>query len=419
MQVPSLLMAALISGLLFNPAVFAAQTGQTIAMIDGIDELSPALMSLMQNVLDNNPRVHAARAMVDAASARGRAASQSIYNPELEFEVERAESDTTKLGLRQAIDWSDKRAARSGVAAEDYRAAQAELEVVQQALANELLSSIATYHTAQALHALAQERATLMQRFLALAETRQRAGDLTQVELELARLAHTQAVLYLAQAAALRADAEQALTALTGEHTVDVPALPEQLPVLAEPDLDSLPEQLPDLRAGQARIAAAREGVSLRQREQRPDPTVGLQGGQEGSDQLVGLTLSIPLYVRNNFRAETQAASADLLQAEQVSQDALRRARARLTSSVTRYQITRTAWQAWEATGKPSLGSQVDLLERLWQAGELSTTDYLVQLNQTSETRTSAFELRGQLWQSWFEWLAASGRIGQLLSPIF
>jgi cobalt-zinc-cadmium efflux system outer membrane protein len=72
--------------------------------------------------------------------------------------------------------------------------------------------------------------------------------------------------------------------------------------------------------------------------------------------------------------------------------------------------VTYDAWAAWEHSGQPSQSSQLALLERLWQAGELSTADYLLQLNQTLDTRTSALELRGQLWRSWFDWLAASGR---------
>jgi len=50
-------------------------------------------------------------------------------------------------------------------------------------------------------------------------------------------------------------------------------------------------------------------------------------------------------------------------------------------------------------------------LQRLWEAGELSTTDYLVQLRQTLDTKESALELRRSMWQAWFEWMSASGQI--------
>jgi cobalt-zinc-cadmium efflux system outer membrane protein len=50
-------------------------------------------------------------------------------------------------------------------------------------------------------------------------------------------------------------------------------------------------------------------------------------------------------------------------------------------------------------------------LWRLWEAGELSTTEFLVQLRQTLDTRESALELRETLWRAWLEWLIASGQI--------
>ena len=257
-----------------------------------------------------------------------------------------------------------------------------------------------------------------MQRFLALAEKRRQAGDLSRVELDLARLAHTQSLLQQAQASAERSDAGQVLVAVTGGLRRDWPTLPERLPELADFDAQVLLDGLPEVQAQRNRIAAARSTVVLRQREQRPDPTLGLRGGREESDRLVGLTLSIPLFIRNDFRAETQAANAELIQLEQTGQDAYRRAQARLLSAAERYRVTHNAWGVWESSGQPILSSQMALLERLWQAGELSTADYLLQHNQTLETRASALELREQLWRSWFDWLAASGQFESWLNEL-
>lgn len=415
MKISVLWSAACAVCLVISPVVRADPSIPQVSAAAGV-ELSPALAGLMRTVLDNHPRARAARAAVDAADARVRAAESPLYNPEIELETERAESDTTTLGLKQAIDWSDKRAGRGNVAAQELSAAQAELHVVRQLLAGELLNGLANYHTAEALSRLAQERTGLTQRLLTLAEQRQQVGDLTQIELELARLAHTQSLLQQAQAVAQRADAEQSLVAVVGVWPTSVPSLPERFPNLGVQDSDRLVEQLPELRAQQARIAAARETITLRQREQRPDPTLSVRGGHEDAGQLVGLSLSIPLYVRNSYRAETQVASAELMQAVQTGEDALRRAQTRLQSAAERYQLTRQAWSTWESSGDPSLGKQMELLERIWQAGELSTADYLVQLNQVLETRSSAFGLRGDVWKSWFEWLAASGYIDQWLN---
>lgn len=372
--------------------------------------MPPELPEFVRTVLQDNPRLQAARAAVDAAQAGTRAAGQPLYNPELEIGAEQAESDTISIGVRQAIDWADKRGARHGIAAFEAEGASAEFEATRQQLIAELLLALGRHYTTDALDQLAQQRVDLMQRFLALAEKRRQAGDLNQVELDLARLAHTRSLLQRAQTSAARTDAEQALVAVTGAARQSWPALPGGLPEPMSFDAQTALDGLPELQAQRARIAAAQSTVTLRKREQRPDPSIGLRAGREDSERLVGLSLSIPLYIRNGFRAETQAANAQLIAAHQTGLDAYRRAQARLTSATARYRVTYDAWAAWEHSGQPSQSSQLALLERLWQAGELSTADYLLQLNQTLDTRTSALELRGQLWRSWFDWLAASGR---------
>ena len=379
---------------------------------------TPALRQLIGKTLDNNPGVQAARAAVEAAEARVRGADRPLYNPELEVDAEQAETRTGTLGLSQAIDWADKRGARTEVAGAELDRVRAEYAAVRQQLAGELLGALGRYHTAADLQRLAQQRLELMQRFLDLAEKRRQAGDLNQVELDLARLAHTQATLQLSRTASDLAEAGQALAAVSGEPRRDWPALPQDLPALDGVDADALLTNLPALRAQQARVGTARATVTLRTRERRPDPTVGVRAGQErafrnSSDAdygVAGLTLSIPLYVRNSFRAEVQAAGAELTQAEQSLQDNYRRARAQLLSAADRYRLSRGAWQAWLRTGQASLGSQVSLLERIWQAGEMSTADYLVQLNQTLDTRGDALDVQGRLWTAWADWLVASGQ---------
>jgi len=172
---------------------------------------------------------------------------------------------------------------------------------------------------------------------------------------------------------------------------------------------------LPEILAAQRRVDAAEALVDLREREQRPDPTLSLRGGREADSTLVGVNLSVPLYIRNSFKFEVSAAVAERDQAQQIVDDLLRRAYARLISASERYQLSRDAWQGWEQVGQRSLQRQGDLLQRMWEAGELSTTDFLVQLRQTLDTRESALDLKLTLWRAWFEWLAASGQVDQWL----
>ena len=51
------------------------------------------------------------------------------------------------------------------------------------------------------------------------------------------------------------------------------------------------------------------------------------------------------------------------------------------------------------------------LIERLWQTGEINSTDYIVQLKQRIDSQIAGVELKGRAWQAWSEWLRASGQV--------
>ncbi len=194
------------------------------------------------------------------------------------------------------------------------------------------------------------------------------------------------------------------------------PVVETELPSM--PNLDD-PQKLvlglPEILAAERRVDAADALVELRERERRPDPRLGLRGGQEDDSTLIGVNLSIPLFIRNSFKYEVTAAVAERDRAQQILDDMLRRAYVRFIGASERYQISRDAWRGWEQTGQISLQRQGDLLQRLWEAGELSTTDFLVQVRQTLDTRESALDLRLTMWRAWFEWLAASGQVDNWL----
>ena len=121
--------------------------------------------------------------------------------------------------------------------------------------------------------------------------------------------------------------------------------------------------------------------------------------------------MTIPLFVRNRYNHEVTAAIAEQSQAQKIADDVMQRAFARLSSAEERYQLSRDAWGEWETIGQSSLTRQTEQLKKLWQAGEISTADYLVQVRQTLDVQESALDLRQALWRAWFEWLWASGQV--------
>jgi len=403
---------------LYSVAAGACVVLATVAVAESPTVADPELSGWIKEVLLQNPEMQAAEAAVDAASGRYRAADRPLFNPELEFDYENSDVDTTTGGLSQAIDWADKRGARAAVADYERIAATAELRSTRQRLAADLLQALADWNAAEAISRVSDEQTTLMTRFARLAERRRQAGDLSQVELDLAHLAAAEAAFEQASASQNLIMARRTLAVLTGHDATGMPALSMQPPVI-EPqqlDTDRLLNELPLMQVALAQVSAARAGVELTVREKKPDPTFGFRIGKEDSDTLTGLTFSVPLFVRNTFSAEVDVANASLIQTEREAANIRRQASADLVAAAEVYQNSRQAWNNWEASGAPRLSQRTDLLERLWRAGELNTTDYLVQLKQALDTEVSAIEQHGRMWQAWAAWLAASGQADQWLN---
>ncbi len=383
----------------------------------------PALSSFVRAVVNTNPRVQAARAALDASRAFESAAGRPLYNPELEADYESAADRTWEVGIGQTLDWSGKRKARQKVAAMDRHASEAMFEDVRRNVAIDLLSGLAAFQTEEHRKSLAIERASIMEDFASLAQRRFSAGDLNQVEADLATLASIDAQIQRATAAGKLAEATQEVRSINSNSNADQwPVIRSELPLIANvPDPEVFVVDLPEIRAARRDLDTANATIEMRESERKPDPTLSIRGGREDDSSLVGVNLSIPLYIRNRFNFEVSVAIAQRDQAQQVLNDQVRRASARLLSASERYQISRKAWDSWQQVGQASLQRQVELLQRLWESGELSTTDFLVQIRQTLDTRENALDLELTMWNSWFEWLAASGQVyawlGQEKSP--
>ncbi len=374
---------------------------------------SIVLQRWLNKNVSNHPSVLAAKAAVDSAGFKLIAADKALYNPDFEFDAETADTDTVYVGISQTIDWGDTRGARTKMAGSQRSVAKYAFESTRREIAVAFLNGLSDYHTSIALKKLAEQGNTLMQRAAKLAKQRFDAGDLNKVEVDLANLTYAQARFQRADAISQYVRATQNLVALTGSVNNNWPSL---LSVFPDPEaqpqeIEKTVQQLPQMRAILSRVRAAQANIKVQAGQGTVNPTLALRAGQEEQAPLLGLNLSIPLQVRNNFQAEVDAANAEMIQAERESLDAYRKLKSRLQIAIVSYQLSRQAWLAWQESGADTLSEQIKLLERLWKEGELNTTDYLIQLNQALVTKASAIEQRGRMWTEWSEWLISSGKI--------
>jgi len=388
------------------------KSNQNLTLTTLVKPAPASLRQFIQSSLTEHPQMQAAKASLNSMRARLNAADNAIYNPELELDTEDTNIRTSTIQLSQKIDWGDQRGSRTSVAQAEFDKANAKFELAMQGLSRDLLIALAENDTQGELASLAEDGFKLMREFADVAEQRHKAGDLNQVELNLARLAYNEAFIRHAQALAEAATAKERLRSLIMDIPPVFPALPESLPTPRLPsDIESWVSQLPAMRAQEAQVAASRYTVALRKSERAWDPTIALRGGKEDRDSLVGLTLTIPLNVRNTFSAEVDAAQQDLIESEQSALQLYRDHRGRILASTEEFKLLQKAWDNWRINGQTSVSRQLELIKRLWRAGDMSTAEYLVQLKQAIDTQAAGIELRGRSWKSGFNWLYETAQI--------
>ncbi len=404
--------------LLLSGAVYGAHADSSPPIPVAAEAAAVSLRQWLHETVFFHPDIESAQARVDAARQRLAASGQALYNPEMELDVESSQADTYTIGVNQTIDWGRRGEAQRLVAGAALRHAEWRLRAEENSVAATLLIALADYHTRQALDRVATKGLQRLQRSARLAAERYEAGDLGQVELDLAKLNVAQARFRQAQASAERLAAREKLRALAPDSQAWPMLFTPPAPAMAT---DALPERvmaLPSMQAARQRVLLAGEKVRLRQARQSVNPTIGLRAGREDETTLVGLNLSIPLPLRNDYQAEVAVAAAEKIEAQRQAASLYRRLSGELKAARGMFQTSRQAWLDWQESAADTLSGQVRLLERLWQAGELDTMGYLLQLNQALETRRGAIEQQGRMWRDWAVWLRASGQIRDWLQAV-
>lgn len=380
-----------------------------------------AIRSLLDQVWQTNPSIQSAEAEVSAATANASASGRPIYNPELELDGERvrkdSQEDTYTVGISQTIDLFNKRGANRQVGQFTLAEAQASLAAQKLTVGIAALTALREFNTTQQIASLAKKRTQLLKKFVELTEKKHAAGDLGQAALDQSRLALSEAIAQQANTEFALSQAKEALAAITNRTANAWPALPSQLPRL--PQLPSDPtrllQQLPSIQILNYRANTANARIRVAKTNTRPDPTISLRGGQEDKKALIGLSLSVPLFVRNNFHDQVTSASQESIAIDKARLNAYWQAKARLLGTASRYGILYSSYNQWSNVSAGSLNGGIKLLDKLWDAGEINTTDYLIQLRQRIDSQIAGTELQGQTWQAWFQWLDASGNLDHWL----
>jgi outer membrane protein, heavy metal efflux system len=395
--------------------LWAAADAALAAEIPAPNRAPTELRQALEVAWSSLPSTRAAQRRLDAATARADAAAQPLYNPELELSREDDGEIRSTAGVNLTLDLSGKRRARAAVGQSELALAQNEYRLRRAEFTRNWLAAWATWQTSERQLALSEQHLALSTRFASLAERQFTVGDISRLEKDLAVLARDEAQANYASAQVEAAEAQEAFAVVGGSVAVaarfpDAKALPA--PVGAS-GIDRL-TALPEWQMGLAGQDAATNRAVVARRDRRPDPTLGLLGGgrEDGplSDRIIGLSVTVPLPVRNTYRAELTAALADADASAADTEQLQLALKARAERARASYVAVRTAWLGWQKN-EVRVAERAALLERLRQAGELSTADTLVQLKQTLDTAQAGHALEGRAWQSFVDYLFATGQL--------
>lgn len=393
--------ALIVSCVLFSPLAIAAA--------------AESLPTAVRAAWAAHPAAEATEQTLAAAAARANAASRPLYNPELELAVDdEGDERTTAAGLALTLDWSGKRRARTAAGEAERALVEAEAMARRSGFARSWLHAWADRLAAQRRVALGAQRVGLVQRFAELAERQLAVGDISALERDLALLARDETRAEQATLLADAAAADESLRAVGGRATEVPEVAASDVPPGLPDDTDRL-EGVPEHRIALAQTQRAERAVTVADRERRPDPTLSLRGGQVDignvTDNVVGLAISVPIFVRNNYRAEAVAARADSEAASAEEARVVLESEAAAERARATYAAVRDAWSQWSTSPGTDVDARAVLLEKLWRAGELSTADYLIQLQQTVDTALAGADLQGRVWRAYVDALYATGRL--------
>jgi cobalt-zinc-cadmium efflux system outer membrane protein len=373
---------------------------------------------LVAEVLAKNPEVRFYDAEITAARASLKLSTQ-LAPPELNGSVGRkrtsdlagnlaGEGTAWSAGVSQTIEWPGRIGLRKAIANHDLNLAELGRARFTNALAGRV--RLLAYGISAAAE---RSRVTteVAERFRALREVlvqRDPAGIAPALEIRILE----------ATELGLRRKANQADLALRNLQAELNPlrGLPADSPVTVtwvEPSLGPVPKLEHVLASAQTnnfelRVRAMeleQQGfrVRLTRNERWPAFTVGTHYSEERSDardQLMGISISVPLPLWKNTKAQTELAESRRQQAATVLGVAQRDLERRLTVAVGGYESQTAELARWRADSVDQFRSAADLADRHYRLGAVPAATYVELQKQYTDAVEALLETRREALES-------------------
>ena len=352
-------------------------------------------LALLDTIARNNPTLRAALAGRRAAEAANRAETR-LPDPEAEVAYLAGSPsgvpNRTNVSLTQELDWGVLTGRRKGlVEAADRTAAARQRGVYREVMADALEQLVLLVH-GNRMVAEMEARLALAQQVEGLCLKLYDKGDLTEPEMNKARLNTVVAKADRQRAADERAAVMARLRALNGGLSFVCNDTVYSLPaddLCRAAETRSLPRTAA-VEGAEAAVAEAEAEVKLARAQQWPSFTVGFQGEYIRQNNYSGLSLGLSLPLWGNKRAEVRRREAELLASR------LDLADTQLTAGAQQEllaQKTRRLLQVADELHQGLLAtSNSRLLQRSLELGQISLLDFLLETSFYYAARTAWLE---------------------------
>lgn len=374
----------------------------------------PALLTQFNQL----PEVQAQLTRQQQAELAIQAADRAVYNPELGLNYQNADTDSYSLGLSQTLDWGDKRGVATKRAELEAQIMFADIGLERNQMLAERLLALAEQAQSRKALTFAEQQLRFTKAQLGIAKQRLAAGDLSNVELQLMQLelATNTADYALAEQAALVADGK--VIELLGDNNLafsefikEIHFFVTQAKQAPAHELGTSKSTLPALASAYQQVLLARVNAMQVKADTSADPTISLAAEKEGTDNKLGVGVSIPLQVRNNYSELQAVADKGIAIAEQ---GYLARERVLTTKQKQfLYALPRLLerYQDWRELVQVSGAKAAKSLSQQWQAGDVSTSEYLQSRRQLAASYLVGLNLETAIYQSWLTWMGESGQL--------
>lgn len=389
--------------------VLAQAPRPDVSRAPGTDTVVLDLAGAQRLASRRNPALLARRREADAAAGRLRQVRIYPFNPEVSLRSVQVGGGRTLQAyegeIGQEVEWAGSWGLRAAVAGREAERDAFSADDAGRQTASTVATLFLSALAAQQRLRIAEDMQQMNDRIVTAAGEQLDAGEISQLEMNLARIEGGRAKSrVLAEERSARTAVLQLRRALALEDGVPLRLLPD-LPPAPDPaalDRDSLIRaalrRRPDASARRADLGAAEASARLAGRERWPSLRLSVPFEKEEgtSKALVGLAvgLSVPLWNRNQGRLDE--AHAEVARARADLDDAEISVRTEVEDALQRYASASAEERLAATTVRDPARANQALLEEAFRSGKIDLPTLLLVRNQLLDAELS-------YWDSWLQ----------------